>query len=65
MVGWKLVGEKLYDIYTNASNINDMSYVIFTMFVVGNGTLCWQELVESSKIMNNDVFHQAWQVLKA
>ena len=37
MVGWKLVGE----IFTqNACNMN----LILTMFVVGNGTLCWQEL---------------------
>ena len=24
MVGWKLVGEKLHDIYTNACNKNDI-----------------------------------------
>ena len=36
------MGEKFHDIYTNAHNMKDMVYKLFTIFVVGNGILCWQ-----------------------
>ena len=43
MVGWKLVGEKLHDIYTNACNMNDMVCNIDD--VCGRQWhICWQEL---------------------